>query len=206
MNGMTLPWPLQGSYRPGGARDARRGGRARGPAAVLLAILLGVAAACAKPRAAIVAPTPPPAPLNVPSPPPHIVTPVTIEPDAPPPAVEPVIPAPAKPAQSQAAKPPAQTASPPTVTPPPPTVDPPPVLQTTRTPDELLARAMNDLQRAKLALSRVVRDRLPLEAQLAYKEAERFVRLAEDAIKEKNFSSAVSNAEKAWTYASALIK
>ena len=72
------------------------------------------------------------------------------------------------------------------------------------TPDELETRTRADLIRTDQILVKLDVNRLAPEAREAFKEATRYKRLAEGELREKNFASAASYAEKALTFALAL--
>ena len=177
---------------------------------VLIVLGLAVAAAaCTKqpPKTPVTAPAAP-TPLNVPAPPALVMTPVpldTVETAA---TVDPVVPtSQAKPTPPQTSKPPAQTATPPAVPPPPPVIDPPPpVIQTTRTPEDSQVRAQADIIRTQQLLAGVNRDRLPPLAQPVYDESQRFLRMAVDDMKNRDFAGAAANAAKARIHAEAVSK
>lgn len=185
----------------------RCGERARGAALWCCAIALGAlsASACAKPQAKTLPAPPAPPPLNVPAPPPPYLVPVTIPvAEAPPPVVDPgtaTPPAREKPPTTKPTTPPPVT--PPPTTPPPPD---PPVLQTTRNPGELENRARADLSRADQILSKIEVSRLTPEARDVYESATSFRRQAETALRDKNFVAAALHADKAFTFAQALVK
>jgi len=174
--------------------------------ALSLALAAGalIGAGCAKPQAKTLPPPPPPAPLNVPAPPPPhvVVVKVPIEVVETPPVV--ADPATATPPARE--KPPATRPTPPPATPPPATAPPdPPVLQTTRTQeDETRARA--DLIRTEQILSKIDGARIAPELRESFNEANKFKRLAETDLRDKNFASAAAYAVKALTFAQALIK
>ncbi len=184
----------------------RRCGECARTVALALALAAGalIGAGCAKPQAKTLPPPPPPAPLNVPTPPPPHVVRVAVEVvETPPATVDPTTATPPPTTKPAAAKPPAPPpAAPPATTPPP----DPPVLQTTRTPDELETRTRADLIRTDQILVKLDVNRLAPEAREAFKEATRYKRLAEGELREKNFASAASYAEKALTFALALTK
>jgi len=169
--------------------------------ALLLALCAG-AAACGKVQAK--APAPPPA-LTVPEPPTRVVMPVNIDPPVPPPVTE-------KPAPTAATRPtvgrPTPTPSPtPVATPAPPTTDSTPlVLQTSANLADLEKKALERVEKAQKDLQRITRKSLGKDAQDQYDSAERFFRMASDAMKMKNFVYASFCAEKASTLAELLIK
>ena len=76
----------------------------------------------------------------------------------------------------------------------------------TRAPDELETRARADLIRTDQILAKIDVNRLPREARDLHEQVMRFKRLAEGDLRDKNFASAASNAEKAFTFAQALTK
>jgi len=184
----------------------RRCGECARSMALSLALAAGalIATGCAKPQAKTLPPPPPPLPLNVPTPPPPHIVPVIVEVvETPPATIDPATATPpptTKPAVSKPPTPP--PATPPATTPPP----DPPVLQTTRAPDELETRARADLIRTDQILAKIDVNRLPREARDLHEQVMRFKRLAEGDLRDKNFASAASNAEKAFTFAQALTK
>jgi hypothetical protein len=193
-----------------------RAGRGCAFAALVVATTLATSA-CDK--AAAKTPGPAPEPLTVPMPPSRLVIPVSIE----------------DPAENAAAaagdraggsagrgsKPPTSgsgaagsaTASgagsvPPPVPPNPPTSDaggPPQVLRTAAA-GELETRAKERLDRAVRDLGRVSRGSLGADARDQYDSADRFIRMAKDALASRNFVFALSCADKAATLAALLVK
>ena len=177
--------------------------------ALCLLAAFGVAVgACAKTQAKTPAVTAPPPALNVPTPPPAHVVPVTLDPVEVPPATnDPVVATPpAKPSVTPPPTRPPDRTSPPTAPPPPAAEPPPPVLQTTRNVTELEIQAKIDLDKARRLLARVAFDRLDVDAKEQYLTAQRSITLAEEALKQKNYSTAQQNASKAVTLAEALAK
>jgi hypothetical protein len=167
----------------------------------LLAVFCAAAAACGK----VQAKTPGAVPaLAMPEPPSRAVLPVSVDP----PTSTPVVtekPAPvAPPPRPSTARPTPTPAASPTPTP---TPDPnPPVLQTSANPSELESRARAQLDRAKKDLARVSRPALGRDAQDQYDSAERYIKMASDAITIKNFVHASFCADKASTLLGLLIK
>lgn len=166
-----------------------------------VAAMVGVAAAgCG--RAQAKTPGPAPAVLAMPEPPSRLVIPVSVEPPAPLPS----------PMPAPAASPPARPAGPrPTPTPTPtatpaPEPTPTPVLQTAASLAELEGKVKERLESARKDLARVSRSSLGKDARDQYDSAERFIRMAQDAIAAKNFVLAASCADKAATLASLLVK
>lgn len=149
-------------------------------------------------------PGPAPMPLAIPDPPPRMFMPVEVTPPLPPP------PAAEKPAATST-QPPRTTPRPsPTVTPAPPATSagetaPPPVVQTADQAQNE-ARARDHLQKAEGNLSKVKRAALPAAAKDQFDQAEKFVRMAKQALEARNFVYALSCAEKAATLAALLVK
>jgi hypothetical protein len=148
-------------------------------------------------------PAPPPPMLVTPDPPGRLVIEVPLDPPVAPPASteKPAPPATGKPTGNRGAPPPT---NPPTS--PPPDTNPPPVLQTGASLAELEARATERLERAQKDLDRVVRSTLGANARDQYDAAARFIRLARQAMTDKNFVYAHYCADKAATLASQLVK
>ena len=148
---------------------------------------------------------PPPA-LTVPEPPTRVVVPVNVDPPAPPPATT-EKPAPATSPRPTGARPAATPVATPTPTPVPPATEAtPPVLQTSANPAELETKARERVDRAQKDLQRITRSSLGKDAQDQYDSAARYVRMAGDAMKMKNFVYASFCADKASTLAGLLIK
>jgi hypothetical protein len=165
--------------------------------ALLLALCAG-AAACGKVQAKT--PAPPPA-LTVPEPPTRVVMPVNVDP----PATE--KPVPATTTRPTAGRPAATPVASPTPTPAPPTTEAtPPVLQTSANLADLENKARERVEKAQKDLGRITRKSLGKDAQDQFDSAERFLRMATDAMKMKNFVYASFCAEKASTLAELLIK
>jgi len=169
-----------------------------------LAAMIGVtAAACGHAQAKTPGPTPA---LAVPDPPSRLVIPVALEIPAPTPAPSDK-PVPTTSPRPSAARPTPTPVATPTPTPSPTPVEtPPPVLQTTATPGEFEARAQDWLARARKDLARVSPGKLSRDARDQYDSAERFIRMAQDAIAAKNFVYAAYCADKAATLAGLLVK
>lgn len=184
-------------------------------AMVRLARALGVVlslmalTACGK----VQAKTPAPPPSLVPPPPPSpLIVPVTIEyvePEPPsPPATTPPAnttkpPTPPKPA-GNAGTPPATTTAPPPETP----VTAPPVLQTAPNANATEAeRGVRDkIETARTDLGKVTYTTLSKDAKTSYDSAKRFIQIAEDNIRTKNFPYAMQMATKAAELAAQLPK
>ena len=144
--------------------------------------------------------------LNIPEPPARVVTPPST-PTEPPPTVVPP-PPPPPPTQQQekpptnpaggnpAARPPQNTTPATTATPPP---ENPAVLQTRQGKDLqfLESKVIQQLSDAKRDLARIDRRQLSREAQAQYQVAQQLYRVAEDALKGKNFDYADSQSQKA---------
>jgi hypothetical protein len=169
---------------------------------------LAGAAACAPVQAA----APRPSPLDIPAPPPRVVVPPSADvgdPPPPPPAT-PVPTAPTRP--RDAAAPPARVPDkPPAVTPPTTTAPPPPEastppLETTSDVKTLENQTNTLLANAQKDLSRVDFKTLSSDARAQYQLAEGFVKQAQTALHEKNFTYARTLAEKAAALASQLPK
>jgi hypothetical protein len=175
------------------------------PARLLcLAALASAAAACAKMEARMPAP---PA-LAVPIPDRPLMIPVSAEPEPvaeAPPAQSPVADAPApRPSRPAAARP----AEPPAAEPAPATSAPAdaPVLLTTQNASELERRAREHLSSAEQSLSRVTYEQLGRDARAQYDEVRKFIRLAEQKLKTRNYVYADELAERAALLASLLVK
>lgn len=169
----------------------------------IVALLAVSGAACAKAQAR----TPAPAPeLTVPAPPSRIVIPVTVR------VPEPT---PTEPVTAEPARPPATTGAPParsperlptTTTPPATTSAPPPVLQTTANPAALEERVRGMVAAARADLAKVDRTKLTENARDQFDTAQRFIRMAEDALNAKNLVYAQQLAESAAALAGRLVK
>jgi hypothetical protein len=168
-----------------------------------LAATIGVAAAGCGGRVQARTPGPTP-PLAVPDPPSRLVIPVTLEIPPPPPAP------PDKPAPTASPRPsptrPAPTPTPSATPTPTPAETPTPVLQTTTSLADLEARALERLARAKKDLLRITPATLGRDAKGQFDSAERFIRMAEDAIAGKGFVYAYYCADKAAILAGLLVK
>jgi hypothetical protein len=195
-----------------------RAGRGCAFAALVVATTLATSA-CDK--AAAKTPGPAPEPLTVPMPPTRLVIPVSIE--------DPAENAAAaggaggdraggsagrgsKPPTSGSGAAGSTTAGgaggvPPPVPPNPPASDggPPQVLRTAAA-GELETRAKERLDRAVRDLGRVSRGSLGADARDQYDSADRFIRMAKDALASRNFVFALSCADKAATLAALLVK
>lgn len=167
--------------------------------ALSASILLGVSG-CAKspPR------TPTVTALAVPAPPARLLIPVTL-PEYVEPEPEPVVvapePEPARPA-------PPRTADKPSETPPAPAVDapPPPVLQTTANPSAQEERITGLLGSAEQRLKTINFRQLTRAGQEHFRQAQSFIRMANEALRIKNYMYAEQLATKANTVAGLLIK
>jgi len=165
-------------------------------AAVVVAV--GAAApACAKAQARTPASRPP---LDVPAPPARVVIPVTVKVPEPPP-VDPSVPA--------ETRPPATTSTPPTrppERPAPPGQQTPPVLQTTPNTAAIEDRTRDLIAAARRDLAKVERGKLHEKARSQFDTAERFVRLAEEALEARNYLYAQQLAESAAALAEGLVR
>lgn len=169
-------------------------------AALAIAVAgLASVAGCGKAQAKTPGPVPAPA-LSAPEPPPRLTIPVSVEPPPAPPAVE-KPPPPVTPTRPRPTPTPTPT-PPPT---PPPTSETPPVLQA-GSAAELEARARERIASAERDLGRVSRGSLPSAARDQYDSADRFIRMAKDALTARNVVYAVYCADKAATLASLLGK
>jgi len=157
------------------------------------------------------APAPPPA-LTAPPPPTPLIVPVTIEytePEAKPtqPATTPEPAAPKVP-PTTAAKPavnptpPAASTTPPSETP----VTTTPVLQTTSDATEAERKVQEQIDSANRDLDKVTVTTLSKDGRDSYNSARRFIQLAQDNIKTRNFSLALEWAKKAAQLAAQLPK
>ncbi len=167
-----------------------------------LALAFAIAAtvsACAKAQARTPAPLPPP--LDVPAPPPRTVIPVTVKvPEPPPPEPDPAAAVPARPPVT-AAPPPARPTERPL-----PATEPPPVLQTTSNTAAIEQKARELVAAARRDLARVDRRKLGANAREQFDTAQRFVRMADDALAAKNYLYAQQLAESAAALAGGLVK
>jgi hypothetical protein len=172
--------------------------------AMLLALAATGAGGCLKkPVVAPPAATPPPPPLTVPAPPElHLVAVVLEAPPPEPPPVTEMTSTTPPPRTSSTGKPPA----PPPTPPPPPTEPPSAVVQTSRNVDELEKSARADIARAQEILKSVVFATLTPAAKGNYNDAQRFITRALSNIKDKKFIDAAQDADKAKTFAEALMK
>jgi hypothetical protein len=172
--------------------------------AIAALVICAVAApACSKVQARTPAANPvdPPA-LATPEPPSRLKVPVSVDPPASAGSTTEKTSAPANRGKPPAATPPAGGVSPPPpVTPPEPATSP--VIQAG--PD-VEQRARERLKQAQTDLKRVQRSSLSADAKEQYDSAERFVRMADEALRAKNFLYAGYCADKAATLASLLIK
>jgi len=83
---------------------------------------------------------------------------------------------------------------------------PAPILQTAANMPLLESQAKDSLERAQRDLDRVKRDALPSDARDSYDSAARYIRLARQAMIDKNFPYAKTCADKAATIARLLVK
>jgi hypothetical protein len=173
--------------------------------ALAVASATALTAACLKADAK----TPGP-PLAVPDPPSRLAIPVPVEPPDPPAAT---------PVSNASADKPVTTSSAP---PPKPVTTTKPVTAGSTTQDsgppapgqvllpgggaEVEARAKERLDRAEKDLRRVNRASLSADAREQYDSADRFIRMARDAVTSRNFVFALSCADKAATLAALLLK
>jgi outer membrane biosynthesis protein TonB len=166
-----------------------------------VALLVSAAsAACLKAEAK----TPGPGPaLTTPDPPARVLIPV------PPDSLLPPTPTPT-PEPTPAGTPPRTTPRPtPTPTPtttPLPVETPTPILQTASNMAALESQTKERLDRAEKDLARVKRETLPPDARDNYDSAARYIRLARQAITDKNFPYAKTCADKAAIIAGLLVK
>jgi len=166
-----------------------------------LAVALGLcAAACGK----VQAKTPGPSPtLSMPDPPTRLVLPVSVDPPVPPATT--VNPPPATTTRPTTTRPTPTPAATPSPTPLPGT-DTPPVLQTSASLSQSEKDARERLDRAKKDIGRVARGALGNDAKDQYDSAQRYIKMAQDAITMKNFVYALFCADKAATLAGLLVK
>jgi hypothetical protein len=170
--------------------------------AAALAFCAIAAPACSKvqARTPAAAPAEPP-PLTTPEPPSRLKLPVSVDP---PPSTGSTTEKPATPANSgKPPAPPAAGSSTPPATTTPPERPASPVIQAGAAVEQ---RARDRLLRAKNDLGRVQRASLSVDAREQYDSAQRFVKMAEDKLREKNFVYAEYCADKAATLASLLVK
>ena len=173
-------------------------------AALLFCVV--AAPACTKVQARTPAPVPvaDPPPLSTPEPPSRLKLPVSIDPPA---STGTTTEKPA-PAPGLRGRPPVTTSAGTTATPPATTTPPPepvnaPVMQAGV---EVEQRARERLKKAEDDLRRVQKTSLPPDARDQFDSAERFVRMAQEAMRAKNFVYAFYCADKAATLASLLVK
>ena len=172
------------------------------------------AAGCAKARASAQPSVPP---LEIPLPPPRVISPIESEPIAP--GVPPTeLPGPrpipntprvAAPRQEKTDAPPAPTASQSPPAPPanpPPSDEPPRTLQTTANASQAEQRIRGLLARAARDLGRIDYRALGVDAQVQYDIAKRFTEQAEEALKTRNLVFAEQLADKAAALAAQLLK
>ena len=183
-------------------RELTRAGLVRLALAAGLGAAMLTLSACNKVQAKT--PGPAPTPLVVPDPPMRLHLPVDVEPPPPPP------PTTEKPAAPTTPPPRQKPAPTPTVTPTPPAAStgettPPPVVQTNDQAQNE-ARARDHLRNAEHNLSKVQPTSLPRAAQDQYESAQKFVRMAKEALTARNYVYAASCAEKAATLAALLVK
>ena len=167
--------------------------------ALAAATATALTTACLKADAKTPAP-----PLTVPDPPSRLAIPVPVEAPATPPTTSGA--STEKPATATTAPPPK-----PTVTPTKPTSQDtaPPTPGQVLLPGggvEVEARAKERLDRAEKDLRRVNRASLSNDAREQYDSADRFIRMARDAVTSRNFPFALSCADKAATLAALLLK
>jgi hypothetical protein len=165
--------------------------------AAALILCAAAASACTKVQARTPAaePVDPPT-LATPEPPSRLKLPVSVDPPA---ASGSTTEKPATPANR--GKPPAATATPPPAAPPEPATSP--VIQASPSVEQ---KARARLKQAQDDLKKVQPASLSADAKEQYASAQRFVRMADDAIRRKNFEYAGYCADKAATLASLLVK
>jgi hypothetical protein len=167
-------------------------------------VLCAIAApACSKLQARTPAAAPPePPPLSTPEPPSRLKLPVSVDPPASTGSTTEKPSVPAARGKPPATPPPAGGAStPPDANPPEPPVSP--VIQAGPNVEQ---KARDRLKVAQSDLKRVQRASLSADAKEQYDSAQRFARMAEDALRAKNFVYAGYCADKAATLASLLVK
>jgi hypothetical protein len=172
-------------------------------AACLAIALLASVAACGK----VQAKTPGPLALEMPMPPPRLVVPVSVDPPPapePPPAAQPapVVTAPPKPAASSTSTPPPPTAPPNKPPDRPATPEAPP----NATAVELRERAQALIAEARANLGKVDFHQLNTDAKDQFTQAQRFITVADDALKKRNYLYARDMAEKGANLAAQLVK
>jgi len=154
-------------------------------------------------------PAPPPA-LTPPPPPSPLIVAVTIdymEPETPPAA--PATPLPVTTSKpNPPAKLPASTNPPTTTTAPPPEtpVTAPPVLQTAPNPTEAERNVHDRIESANRDLNKVTFTTLSKDGKQSYNDAKRFIQIAEEYVRRRNFSYALEMANKAAKLAAELPK
>jgi hypothetical protein len=171
--------------------------------------MLAGAVACARVQAA----APGPSALDVPAPPPRVVVPPSADVSDPPPPPAPAAPPPTAPARPRDASPPPArtpdkpaTAAPTTTAPPPPPDTSTPQLETTSDVKTLEQQTQTLLASANKDLGRVDAKTLSADARAQYQLALGFVKQAQTALNERNFTYARNMAEKAAALASQLPK
>lgn len=167
---------------------------------LVTALCAGALSACTKAQARTPGPAPVPVSLEMPEPPPRTPIPVAVNPPPEPPPQASTD----RPAQGAVTRPrPPQSQ----VNAPPPTVEPPPPVMLPGAQAEFQARAKERLADAERDLGRVQRSSLgSREARDQFDTAERFIRMARDAMAARNFVFAASCADKAATLAELLVK
>jgi len=164
------------------------------------------ASACTKVQARTPAPLPTPAeppPLATPEPPSRLKVPVPVDPPPPGGSVTDK-PAAAGANRAKPATPPPASSTAPPVTPP--ATPPETVTPVIQAGADVEKSARERLDRAVSDLKRVQKSSLPADAREQFDSAERFVRMARDAMTLKNFVYAAYCADKAATLASLLVK
>jgi hypothetical protein len=165
-----------------------------------LAVLAG-ASSCTR----IEARTPPPAPpvaLETPAPPAKLLIPAPEPIDQPPP------PPPDPNPPLAAARPRNAVEPPPTIPPPPPPPppDPLPVVQTSSSPERLAQQTLDLLRDAERDLAVVATRPMSRDAREQFRTAERFVKMAREALGVRNYSAAFATARKAAAMAGLLVR
>ena len=179
-----------------------RAGRSVSVAAALLFCVVA-APACSKVQARTPAadPVEPPM-LATPEPPSRLKLPVPVDPPAAAGSTAEKPPVPAGRGKPPAATPPAGSSS----TVPPPTPPEPATSPVIQAGPDVEQKARDRLRQAQNDLKRVQRASLSADAKEQYDSAERFARMADDALRAKNFVYAGYCADKAATLASLLVK
>jgi hypothetical protein len=174
--------------------------------AVLLLLLTGLTAvaSCTRVQARMPPPAPPVA-LETPVPPPPLIIPVDDPPERPADPPPPAAPASTS-GDNRTTGPPRSTAMPPPPAPPPPAPDPPSVLRPSVNVAQLVAETNHLLENAERDLAAAGTRPLSRDAREQHRTAIRFVGMARDALKVRNYYAALASAKKAAAMAGLLVR